>query len=210
MRQEVLPSVTATIASSPHVFLSPNSREAIKDNVETTRQSSLTAHHFLVISLLLLMPLTFFLFFYRLGDRDLWSSHEGRAAQDAETILEDGHWGMPRLFDRKYVDLQKPPLYYWLVAGIAALRGAPVDAWAVRLPSALAALGCVMLLFWFGVRRRRFPAALAGALMLATAVHFTWLARIGRIDIPLTFAVSLALVCWVEWKNPGIGFYLPI
>jgi 4-amino-4-deoxy-L-arabinose transferase-like glycosyltransferase len=143
-----------------------------------------------------MIALTFFLFFYRLGDRDLWSSHEGRAAQDAETILEDGHWGLPRLFDRKYLDLQKPPLYYWIVAGIAALRGVTVDTWAVRLPSALSAFGCVILVFWFGVRRSRFSAGLAGALMLATAVHFTWLARIGRIDMPLTFAISLALVCF--------------
>src|ERR1700687_5342774 len=58
----------------------------------TTHHSPLTTHHPLFISLLLLMTLGFFLFFYRLGDRDLWSSHEGRAAQDAETILEDGNW----------------------------------------------------------------------------------------------------------------------
>jgi len=126
----------------------------------------------------------------------LWSSHEGRAAQDAETILEDGYWGLPRLFDRKYVDLQKPPLYYWMVAGIAALKGMTVDTWAVRLPSALSAFGCVILVFWFGVHRSRFSTGLAGALMLATAVHFTWLARIGRIDMPLTFAISLTLICF--------------
>ena len=41
----------------------------------------------------------YLLFFHRLGDRDLWSSHEGRAAQDAQTILDDGDWGLPRLFE---------------------------------------------------------------------------------------------------------------
>src|SRR5438552_18496243 len=87
-----------------------------------------------------------FLFFYRLADRDLWSSHEGRAAQDAQTVLSEHQWGLPRLFDGK-IELQKPPLYYWLVAGIAALRGGQVDAWSVRLPAAGAALGTVLLLF---------------------------------------------------------------
>jgi 4-amino-4-deoxy-L-arabinose transferase-like glycosyltransferase len=149
-------------------------------------------------SLLLLVSLAAFLFFYRLGDRDLWSSHEGRAAQDAQTILEDGHWGLPRLFDRKYVELQKPPLFYWLVAGIGALKGGAVDEWAVRLPSALSAFGCVLLLFCFGLYRGRLRAALVGSIILATAVHFTWLARVGRIDMPLTIAISLALT----------GFYL--
>jgi 4-amino-4-deoxy-L-arabinose transferase-like glycosyltransferase len=155
---------------------------------------------------LLLAVLTFFFFFYRLGDRDLWSSHEGRAAQDAETILEDGNWGLPRLFDPKYVDLQKPPLYYWLVAAIAFIRGGHVDAWAVRLPSALAAAGCSFLLYWFGIHRGRVRAALAAALILVTAVHFTWLARIGRIDMPLTLAVSIGLICFYMGCRVGRVF----
>src|SRR6516165_9072872 len=77
-----------------------------------------------------LVLLTYPLFLYRLADRDLWASHEGRAAQDAQTILDDGCWGLPRLFDR-HVELQKPPLYYWLVALLARFRGASVDALAV-------------------------------------------------------------------------------
>src|SRR5947209_20213606 len=96
-------------------------------------------------SIALLLILCWFLFFYRLADRDLWSSHEGRAAQDAQTILSDHQWGLPRLFDGK-VELQKPPLYYWLVAGIAALRGGQVDVWSVRLPAAGAAVGTVLVL----------------------------------------------------------------
>src|SRR5207302_197429 len=85
------------------------------------------------------------LFFWRLADRDLWSSHEARAGMDAQTILADGNWGLPRLFDGR-AELQKPPLYYWLVAGVAWLRSGTVDAWAVRLPSAVAALLTVLVL----------------------------------------------------------------
>src|SRR5262249_2971359 len=119
--------------------------------------------------------------------------HEGRAAQDAQTLLSDHHWGLPRLFDGK-VELQKPPLYYWLVAGIAALRGGQVDAWSVRLPAAGAGLGSVLLLFGLGLWRGRALAGAMAAAMLATALHFTWLARTGRIDMPLTFAIAVALV----------------
>src|SRR5262249_9547195 len=126
--------------------------------------SGLTTYRVL-IAILALTLLSVFLFFYRLGDRDLWSSHEGRAAQDAETILEDGNWGLPRLFDPKYVDLQKPPLYYWLVASAAFIRGRPVDAWTVRLPSALAAVGCVFLLYGFAIRRGRSRASFLAALI---------------------------------------------
>jgi 4-amino-4-deoxy-L-arabinose transferase-like glycosyltransferase len=173
----------------------------LNDFPHITHHSSLITHHSVFISVLVLTILSAFLFFYRLADRDLWSSHEGRAAQDAETILEDGHWGLPRLFDRKYVDLQKPPLYYWLVAAIAFIRGRPVDEWAVRLPSALAAAGSGLLLYWFGVHRGRPRAALAAALILVTAVHYTWLARVGRIDMPLTLAMSVAVICFYAGWN---------
>jgi 4-amino-4-deoxy-L-arabinose transferase-like glycosyltransferase len=133
-----------------------------------------------------------FLFFHRLADRDLWSSHEGRAAQDAQAILDDGRWGLPHLFDGR-LELQKPPLYYWLVAALARLQGGRVDAWVVRLPAALAGLGCVLGLSFLGWYRGRPIAGLVGAAVLATMVHFTWLARTGRIDLPLTAAVGVAL-----------------
>jgi 4-amino-4-deoxy-L-arabinose transferase-like glycosyltransferase len=133
----------------------------------------------------------YFLFFHRVADRDLWSSHEARAAMDAKSILDEGAWGLPHLYDGR-LELQKPPLYYWLVAGIARWRGG-VDAWAVRLPATLSALGCVIGVFLFAWRCGRPVAGLIAAIMLTTAVHFTWLARVGRIDMPLTLAVSVFL-----------------
>jgi 4-amino-4-deoxy-L-arabinose transferase-like glycosyltransferase len=91
------------------------------------------------------------------------------------------------------MELQKPPLYYWLVAGIARLRGGEVDEVAVRLPSALAALGTVLaVVLGVGVGFGRAAAGLLSGLILATGMHFPWLARIGRIDMPLTFTVTVA------------------
>jgi len=146
---------------------------------------------------IVLLLLCGFLFFYRLADRDLTSSHEARAAQDAQTIVTTGDWGLPRLFDGK-PELQKPPFYYWLVALTARLGGGSVDAWAVRLPAAGAALLTVVLLYLLGSGLGRPRVGFLAALVLATSVHFTWLARVGRIDMPLTLAVALALA----------GFYL--
>src|SRR6184192_2165206 len=56
----------------------------------------------------------YFLFFHGLGRRDLWNSHEARAAMNARSVLEDGRWLLPHLHDG-HAELQKPPLYYWLV-----------------------------------------------------------------------------------------------
>ena len=132
------------------------------------------------------------LFFPGLGNRDLTSSHEARAAQNAQMILDEGHWLVPQLFDR-HLELQKPPLYYWLVALIAWGRGGVVDPWAVRLPAALSALACVLFLYVLGAQSKRPLAGLLAGLILASSLHFTWLARVGRIDMPLTLSITVAL-----------------
>ncbi len=136
-----------------------------------------------------------FLFFRGLAERDLWSSHEARAAMDAQSLLDDGFGSVPRLFDGR-AELQKPPLYYWLVALAARASGTAVDARAVRLPAALAGLVGVLLLYGFAARRGRPVAGLVSAVVLATALHYTWLARVGRIDMPLTLTTALALLAF--------------
>jgi 4-amino-4-deoxy-L-arabinose transferase-like glycosyltransferase len=155
-------------------------------------RNEMLAHARFAASFIVLALLCGPLFFYRLADRDLWSSHEARAGMDAQSLLDADAWGLPHLYDGR-AELQKPPLYYWLVAAAARARGAPVDAWDVRLPATAAALGCVLGLAALGAARGRPAAGLLAGAVLATAVHFTWLARIGRVDMPLTLSVTVAL-----------------
>jgi 4-amino-4-deoxy-L-arabinose transferase-like glycosyltransferase len=136
-----------------------------------------------------------FLFFFRLGHRELYSSHEARAAQNAQRMLDTGEWGLPVLFDGQ-TDLQKPPGFYWLVAVCGWLNGGEVDAFAARLSASVAGLLTVLMLYGFLQRERRGTAALIAALGLATAVHFTAIARTARIDVPLTCAVTAALLAF--------------
>ncbi len=135
----------------------------------------------------------YFLFLHGLGNRDLWNSHEARAAMNASAILE-GDWLLPHLHDGS-PELQKPPLYYWLVALTATLTG-EVNAWSVRLPAALAGMLCVSAVAGWGWWIGRAREGVIAALLLATATHFTWLARVGRIDIPLTLTTTIALLCF--------------
>src|SRR5262245_1847142 len=152
---------------------------------------------------LLLASFIAILFLRDLGQRDLWASHEARAAQNAQRMLDDGDWGLPRLFDDQ-ADFQKPPGYYWLTALTAeALRGGTVEGWAVRLPAAVSALITVGLIFVFLRRSGRSLAAIIAALVLATAVHFTAIARTGRIDMPLTTAVTVAML--LGWRAAIAG-----
>jgi 4-amino-4-deoxy-L-arabinose transferase-like glycosyltransferase len=139
-----------------------------------------------------LLLLSWLLYFQGLGGRELSSSHEARAGQNAVSIVAENCWGLPHLLDGA-VEMQKPPLYYWLVACCACVRGGLVDAWAVRLPASLAALGTVLMIFALGVLVGRRTAGLIAAAVLASMVHFTHLAQVGRIDMPLCLSTTVAL-----------------
>ncbi len=144
------------------------------------------------IAVVVLVALCGSLFFRELGSRELWASHEARAAQNARRMLDDGSWLVPRLYDDQ-VELQKPAGYYWLVAATGWARG-EVDAVAVRLPAAVAGALTVLMVWGFLRRRGRPVAAFVAAAGLASAVHFTGTARIGRIDVPLACSVTVLMV----------------
>lgn len=146
----------------------------------------------IILSLAALLGLTLPLYLYKLDARDLWSSHEGRAAQDAQSLLLDHAWGLPRLFSLQ-PDLQKPPLFYWLVALTSWGQG-KVDAWSTRFPASASGILGVLLLFLYGCLCERPRLGFLAAVMLATSIHYTWLARVGRIDMPLTLAVTSSLL----------------
>jgi 4-amino-4-deoxy-L-arabinose transferase-like glycosyltransferase len=133
-------------------------------------------------------------FLWTLDNTDLVHSHEARAAQNAQRILDTGEWGLPRLFDDR-LELQKPPAYYWCVAGISHwLNSGRVTAWTTRLPAALMGIACVAGVYAFLCKSGRKDAAPVAAIVLATAVHFTALSRIARVDIPLTAIVTLSIL----------------
>lgn len=136
-----------------------------------------------------------------LSQRDLWSSHEARAAQNAQCVLEAGRPVVPCLFDGR-IELQKPPLFYWSVAVFAWLRNGRVEAADVRLPSAVAAVATVLCVMVVGRRWQGPVLGFAAGAMLATMLHFLWLGRVGRIDMPLTFACAVALLgYWYAWQG---------
>lgn len=143
-----------------------------------------------------------FLFFFQLGARDLVSSHEARAAQNAQRMLDTGAWGLPTLFDGQQ-DLQKPPAFYWLVAAAGWLNGGHVSAWVARLPAALSAVLCVLLVYAYLRREGYATGAVAGAIALATANHFVAIGRTARIDLPLTCAVTVSLLAFYRGCVPS-------
>jgi 4-amino-4-deoxy-L-arabinose transferase-like glycosyltransferase len=148
--------------------------------------------------------------FFHLGRYGLWEADEPRYAEIAREMVVSGHYLIPRLDYVAYVE--KPPLLYWLTSLSFALFG-PTQ-FAARLVPALAALGGVMLTFWFTARslgRRR--ATLAAAL-LGTAPLYAVLAQVLLTDMLLTLLLTCAFFTFfVVWREGGRlwpMFYLAI
>jgi len=140
-----------------------------------------------VIQRLLLLALL--LFAAGLGLRDPWPADEPRFALIARDMVLSGDWLIPRVGGEWYSD--KPPLFMWLVAAGYRLTGNLRIAF--LLPSILAGLG--MLALVFDLARRlwgREAAWLAGLLLLLT-VQFTLQARTAQIDALVSLWVTLGV-----------------
>jgi 4-amino-4-deoxy-L-arabinose transferase-like glycosyltransferase len=152
--------------------------------------------------LALLLILAIWLIFFLLpgaGHMPLLEPDEGRNAEVAREMLRGGDWITPHYNAYPYLD--KPAPFFWLVA--ASFKVFNVSEWAARLPSGLAALA-TMLLIWL-LARRMFGSeeALDSALVLATSPLFLIFARQVIFDMTLTFLITAALVCfWWDEQRP--------
>jgi len=137
----------------------------------------------------------------RLGD------HEALVAQCARDMRLSGQWLVPHYLGDPYV--RKPPLPYWLIAGLSFIMpadpatGLPVTTVTARLPSALAALGTVLLLWrlaasMLGVRGGRVTAVVA-----SSCVFFLLYAVNATVEMILVFCCTWAhLHFWLALRHP--------
>jgi|SRR5579862_484606 len=145
-------------------------------------------------ALALLCALTFLA---GLGRQAISDSDEAFYAEAGREMVTGGDWITPHYnFD---VRLQKPILYYWLVAGTYAVAG--VGEAQARLWSAMSGIGLALIAAAVG-RRWFSPAAglIAGAIA-ATSFGVTMLARMALPDTPLAFFVTLAI--WAAFEALG-------
>ena len=142
----------------------------------------------------LLCAFVFVVLFYELGAAALFDPDEGRNSEKAREILALNDWITPH--ENFHAVLDKPIFFYWLIALSYKLFG--ISEWAARLPSALAALGCLVLVYFFTQARWGRWTALWSTLILLTSIEFFGLARIVIFDMSLTFFLTLALCAFYE------------
>lgn len=153
-------------------------------------------------ALLVLAAVGLLLFFWRLGDRDLWPPDEPRFALVASEMRQTGDPIVLSLNGERYTD--KPPLFFWAINVFGFLTGG-ITGWSARLPSALAGLGALFLIYRLGAGLYDRRTGLLGALVFATAFQIGTRARWASIDMTLNLLVLGAILLLWEARRASTG-----
>lgn len=156
---------------------------------------------------LVLLALLALLLFYRLGAAPVTNAPEMRCADIIEGMVSSGDWLVPRRLGGPW--LNKPPLYYWLGAVTVQLSG-HLDRFALRLPSALAALLLVALAWRWMARVLGPGVGLTTAVLLAMMVELHSRGREGTAEMTLALLCNLAYVVFDRIHNQGRVGWTPL
>lgn len=116
-------------------------------------------------------------------------------------MVATGQWLFPQVGGDLYPD--KPPLFMWLIAAFYWLTGSLRLSF--LLPSLLAGLGTLMLVYDLGRRLWDREAGRWAALALLFAVQFTLQAKRAQIDMVLVFFTTLSLYAFLRYLLLGHG-----
>ena len=155
-----------------------------------------------------LAVLAWFLYFHGASSTGLIGPDEPRYAQISREMLRSGDYLTPYLLHEPW--FEKPPLNYWLTA--AAFRVFGVNEAAARLPSALFAVGFLILLTW--QTKRLFPgeAVRYSVPILLSSLGWIALGRAATTDMLFSSTLAGALGFMGLWLWHGrrrwlFGFY---
>ena len=123
-----------------------------------------------------------------LGLRDPWPADEPRFALSAQQMVESGDWLIPHRGHEIYAD--KPPAFMAMQAAAFEL----VRNWRIAflLPSLLAALGTLLLVYDLARRLWDQRAGLYAGVALLCVFQFVYQAKRAQIDPMVTFFITLA------------------
>ncbi len=142
-------------------------------------------------SLCLLIVLCGALYFPYLGSTPFFDKGEPREALAVQDIVQRGEWLFP--LKRATAVPSKPPLFHWSAALVSEITGTMNEV-TIRFPSALYATLGVLVVYLFGRKIFGNQVALLGAAILATTSIYADEALNARVDMTLSFFVTLSLV----------------
>ena len=127
---------------------------------------------------------------WTLSERPL-NNHECFVSIAAREMLQSGDWVMPTFNGERR--LQKTPLSYWLVAGLAKITGR-VDEFTTRLPSVVFGVLSVAAIIYFVNQWLSFRIAILSAAVWATSLGYIRYSHNARPDMGLTFLIMLCFL----------------
>ena len=154
------------------------------------------------VHLAIVITLALVVFLFRLGVADWRGDADAQVAQIVQDIRAGNGWVLPLRNGRHIPD--KPPLLSWLGAVSAIVRGSAGDILDARLPSALLATLCVVVVYGFAHSLAGEAVAWWAALMLMTTPQFVTAARDSRVDMAFSAFLTFGLVlAWRVYDGGG-------
>lgn len=139
-----------------------------------------------------------FLFLFYTWAMPLIDPDEPRYASTAREMALNGDWIVPHFNGEPRIN--KPPVFYWAIAICYKLFG--IHGLGARLPSALAAIGTVMIVYFWGKRIEGRKSGFWAGVTLMISPLFFFVARFCITDMLLTFFFSSALyLFFVEYRE---------
>jgi 4-amino-4-deoxy-L-arabinose transferase-like glycosyltransferase len=129
----------------------------------------------------------------------LMEPDESRYSSIPSAMNQSGDYITPRLKGAVY--FEKPPLGYWATALSFRIFGE--NEFSSRLPVALSAWGCILLVYFMGTFLYGNGAGLYAAAVLTTALFHSAIGRINILDMQLAFFVSFAI--WAGFRHVSGG-----
>ncbi len=152
------------------------------------------------------LPLGYFLYFFRPAAVGLIGPDEPRYASIAREMARSGDWITPRLWGQPW--FEKPALSYWMSAlGFRLGLGPEL---APRLPVAVLAVGFLIFFWWIVRREFGYRQAWFSVLILGTCGLWVAYSQVGVTDIPLAAPFSAAMLLLLPWIARRETKYFPV
>jgi 4-amino-4-deoxy-L-arabinose transferase-like glycosyltransferase len=181
---------------------------------EVKRVMRKTEHPCRFWCLLVLLFVSIFLLFFRLGQAPFLDYDEATYSQIVRESIDSREYMTLHYLSEPW--FEKPPLYFWLAS--VSLNTIDDFEFAMRLPSALSGVLVIFLVYQiiFIITKDRFSGLVGGLVVLSTAGFFE-ASRNVNLDVLVTFFILLALYGFLKGQEDrrwlsviGVGLGLGI
>lgn len=157
---------------------------------------------------LIILPISAFYIFIRLGSTTLIDWDEAIYAKVAKNIVLSNDWLTLHWTDMKDYWFEKPPLYMWLTALAFKITG--FNSFGARIVSAIFGLLGIIATYKLGSKLYNKLTGITASLILLSTAHYLYYSRNGTLDVTVTFFIVLSIYFFYskKWFITGllIGF----